>query len=291
MKSVLALQALDGRRMNVEWSCHGTPVVAIHGFTGDVSTWNAFQEAARADHKVVRVDLPGHGASDCLDSPDLYSMTCTVRALEEVLDYLRLEKVHWLGYSLGGRIALCAAVLLPHRTLSLCAESASPGLSSGEERASRVRSDEALASWTEKVGIEAFVDRWESMPMWASQSRLTAEQRRALREQRLAGCVSGLANSLRGIGVGAQPPMHRRLHELRSPALFIAGEEDVKFAAIAEYMSQSVPDGRLSIVKQAGHAAHLEQAESFNRAVLDFVKAVDASLQFSGVRTGRPQSL
>ncbi|MDO8491589.1 MAG: 2-succinyl-6-hydroxy-2,4-cyclohexadiene-1-carboxylate synthase [Dehalococcoidia bacterium] len=289
--ALLSLEALGGRRMNVELAGEGTPILAIHGFTGSASSWDAFQEAARADHTVIRVELLGHGASDCPDSPEPYGMTPTVRALEGILDYLKLDRAHWLGYSLGGRIALCAAVLLPRRTRSLIAESASPGLFSEEERVSRVRSDEALADWMEKVGIEAFVDRWESLPIWATQSRLSVAQRRQLRRQRLSGNPRGLANSLRGIGAGAQPPLHHRLHELRAPALFVAGEEDGKFAAIAEQMNKSVPNGHLRIVKQAGHAVHLEQQGLFNRAVLDFVKAVDASPEFSRVQTGSQQSL
>ena len=141
----------------------------------------------------------------------------------------------------------------------------------------------------EQAGIEAFVERWESLPIWESQARLSAEQRLRLRRQRLAENVKGLSNSLRGVGLGAQPAMHHRLGELQAPTLFISGEEDTKFVAIAKQMSASVPDGHLQIVKQSGHAVHLEQPEIFNRTVLDFVRSVDASLEFSQARSGSQQ--
>jgi len=60
--------------------------------------------------------------------------------------------------------------------------------------------------------------------------------------------------------------------------LFIAGEEDPKFVAVAREMHRAVPGSRLCIVPEAGHAVHLEQPGMFNRTVIDFLASVDESL-------------
>jgi len=85
----------------------------------------------------------------------------------------------------------------------------------------------------------------------------------------LSNRARGLANSLRGVGTGAQPALYGRLSELDIPVLLIAGELDSKFCGIARWMSQELPQARLSIVPGAGHTVHLEQRAIF----ADLVKA------------------
>ena len=179
-----------------------------------------------------------------------------------------------LGYSLGGRVALSAAVALPERTTALVLESASPGIASEEERQQRIREDEALACWIEDVGVQRFVEYWESLPLWHSQKRLPAVMRDGLRSQRLRNNPCGLANSLRGVGTGAQPPLHDRLGEITVQVLLVAGEEDQKFTGIAREMRQAIPTSRLETVAEAGHAVHLEQPEIFEGAVTGFLEGV-----------------
>lgn len=270
----MRIDAIGGVGLNVRRTGQGPPVVALHGFSGSMSTWESFIEAAKGEFTIIGVDLPGHGASGSPQDPELYTMESAIAGLKEVLDCLDLERVHWLGYSLGGRIALGAALALPQRTLSLVVESASPGLRAAEERAARVSDDRALADWLERVGVEAFTDYWESLPLWASQARMSAPMRDRLRAQRLSNNAVGLANSLRGIGTGMQPQLYDKLLELAVPAMFVAGEEDAKFTAIAREIHRLASGSVLHTVPGAGHAAHLEQPERFNQAVLDFLRAI-----------------
>ena len=268
-----SVSALGGARLSFEQWGHGATVLAIHGFTGSLETWRPLAETLREEYSILAVDVIGHGASDSPRDPRWYSMEPFVQALEELLSRLGVEKVCWLGYSMGGRIALSAAVALPHRTAGLILESASPGLATEGERESRRRSDENLAGWIEEVGIKRFVDYWESISLWASQRCLPDTVRAALRRHRLANNPSGLANSLRGMGTGAQPPVHQRLGELNDRTLLIAGGEDSKFRDIAREMTSGIRSSHLEIVPGAGHSVHLEQPERFNALVLEFLRA------------------
>ena len=283
----IALKALNGFCLNIEqWGNGPAHIVALHGFTGKAATWESFARAAGEEYTIICPELPGHGKSDAPDNPGLYDMEHTLQALAEMADKLGVRKAHWLGYSLGGRIAVAAALSLSDRILSLTVESGSAGLATDTERTARVRRDIALAGSIERNGMEAFVDYWESLPLWESQSRLPATVQEKLRTERLTNNPRGLANSLRGIGTGAQPYRLDRLGELSVPSLFIAGQDDTKFSATARQMHAAVPGSRLCIVPESGHAVHLEQPDIFNRTVLDFIGTIDGSTDIPQDQSG-----
>ncbi len=138
------------------------------------------------------------------------------------------------------------------------------------EREQRRISDEALAASIERDGVQAFIERWEKLPLFASQKTLPLESRETLRRQRLQNRATGLAQSLRGVGLGVQPSLYARLPTLHIPVLLIAGELDTKFTAIARHMAQALPQSQLRIIPGAGHTIHLERPEEFVSLVRDF---------------------
>jgi 2-succinyl-6-hydroxy-2,4-cyclohexadiene-1-carboxylate synthase len=138
-------------------------------------------------------------------------------------------------------------------------------------RHARARDDEALAEAIERDGVAAFVERWERLPLFASQAALPEGARARLRRQRLAHTPWGLANSLRGLGVGAQEPLWSRLPGLALPALVVVGDLDDKYREIGRRMVSAMPRARLVVVPGAGHAVHLERPEVFGAAVLGFL--------------------
>jgi 2-succinyl-6-hydroxy-2,4-cyclohexadiene-1-carboxylate synthase len=153
---------------------------------------------------------------------------------------------------------------------TLILESASPGLADAAERRSRIASDEQLAASIERDGLASFVEYWSTIPLFSSQQRLPESQQTEIRVQRLLNNPQGLANSLRGLGTGVQPSLWDRLVELKMPALIMAGELDHKFAGIAQRME--IPNRKVVIVPDAGHAVHLEQPATFDRIVVGFLE-------------------
>ena len=207
-----------------------------------------------------------------------YEMASAASDLVSLLDESAESAVHLLGYSMGGRLALFFALTYPERTRTLTIVSAAPGIASVAERAERRGRDNALADHIEQDGIVAFVDYWESLPMWKSQRRnLSTEQRQQLREQRLQNRPSGLASSLRGMGTGAQPDLHPDLRSLSVPTLLIVGAEDGKFVTVNRQMAQRIPKARVVIFPETGHAVHLERPRAFASTVLNFWQATDSS--------------
>ncbi len=257
--------------LHVETAGSGPPLVLLHGFTGSGAGWATHIPAFAARYSTVTIDLLGHGGSDAPADPERYRIEQAAEDVLGVLDQLAIARAAVLGYSMGGRLALFLATAAPERLPALILESASPGLRSAAERQVRMTRDAALAEAIERDGVAAFVDRWERQPLFAPQAGLPETDRAALRAQRLAQSPQGLANNLRGMGQGAQPSLVDRLPKVFAPTLLIAGALDPAYCALAREMHGLIPNARLVIVPDAGHTAHLEQPEAFQRAVLEFL--------------------
>src|SRR6266581_7143772 len=180
-------------------------LVLLHGFTGSTAGWGQ-QMDILADYglRIIAIDLPGHGQSDAPEDAKRYSIEYCQKDILAALQTLGVHESHAiiLGYSMGGRIALYTAFSGFFRSLIL--ESASPGLEDPVEREQRRISDEALAASIERDGVKTFVERWEKLSLFASQKTLPLECGEALHRQRLQNRATGLAQSLRGVGLGVQ---------------------------------------------------------------------------------------
>jgi 2-succinyl-6-hydroxy-2,4-cyclohexadiene-1-carboxylate synthase len=168
------------------------------------------------------------------------------------------EPATWLGYSLGGRLALRVALDRPDLVDSLALLGATPGIEDADARAARVEIDERLAAGLERKGVEQFIDGWLAQSLFSRLSRSDAGV-----EERRIGTVEGLASALRLLGTGTQEPVWDRLGEIKVPVLLMAGEHDSKFSALAFRMATGIGDNTgISFVPGAGHAAHLERPQS-----------------------------
>src|SRR3954469_1425072 len=225
-------------------------LVLLHGFTQTRQSWRRTVLALGAGrYRALVPDLPGHGqATDRTASFD--ACTAYIRALAPARFTLA-------GYSMGGRVALHAALQLKPERLVLIG--ASPGLQEPEERAQRRAADEVLAERIEAIGVEAFAEEWGAQPLFAGQPARVAA---AAHADRLRNRPHGLSSALRGLGTGVMEPLWDRLPELAMPVTLVVGERDEKFRAIAERMLERLPSARLVVIPGAGHAAHLEQPEA-----------------------------
>jgi 2-succinyl-6-hydroxy-2,4-cyclohexadiene-1-carboxylate synthase len=258
---------VNGVNLNVKKTGSGSPVVALHGLAGSMSTWTEFVQEAQNEYTVITIDLLGHGGSDSPSAFERYRLEHSITDITAALEKLGVSRPCWLGYSMGGRIALLAAASNPDACRCLVLEGASPGLISPSARASRRRRDEALASLIMKEGVEAFLNYWEQQRLFESQRTLPLSVQERIRNERLRNNPIGLANTLRAASPGAQPPVRKLLRNLKIPVLCIAGEYDYKFRSIAREMSSKLRHGQLAIIPGAGHATHIERPREFNRVV------------------------
>ena len=246
-------------------------LLLLHGFTGSKETWRDLRGRLGDERAVIAIDLPGHGHADAPSDPARYALDHVADELAQVLESRGARRVVALGYSMGGRVALRLALRHPARVAGLVLESTSPGIADPVERAARTRADGALADRIERDGIVAFVNEWERLPIWASQAALPESVRARLRATRLMGNPTGLANSLRGAGAGADASVLDRLGEITVPVLLVAGALDEPYIALARAMEAMLPRARVAILPDAGHAVHLEQPAAFASLVAGFL--------------------
>jgi 2-succinyl-6-hydroxy-2,4-cyclohexadiene-1-carboxylate synthase len=248
------------------------PIVLLHGFTGTHSTWDRLCSELARDHFLVLPDLPGHGNSSTISYMNVDQIADEILA---VLDALHIEKTSMLGYSMGGRVALHFATMYQDRLSCLMLESTSPGIRDSKEREERILKDTSLAKDIREHGLTWFLDRWENLDLFATQKSLSPEARQKIRNERLGNTAEGLAGSLENAGAGAMPAMWAEIHSLEIPILLIAGERDEKYVSIAEEMKKGIGGTNcvIKIVKNAGHAAHLEDPQMFQNTVQEFLRS------------------
>ena len=244
--------------LHIETVGHGPRVVLVHGFTQTSACWSPIDDALAVDHEIRSLDAPGHGAAagEQLDLPTGGSMLAAAGGHGA-----------YVGYSMGARFLLHAALARPDQVERLVLISGTAGIDDARERAARRASDEALADHLLAIGVPTFLDEWLALPMFDG---LPPE--RAHRAARETNTAPGLASSLRLAGTGTQLPLWDRLPELAMPVLVVTGAADAKFTELGQRMVDTIgPNADLAVVEDAGHTVHLEQPDRFLAALLPWL--------------------
>lgn len=229
----------------------GTPVTFIHGFTQTALSWKPVLTHIPHNIQATLIDAPGHG-----DSRD--AQRTLSKAGADVAETMPAGVL--VGYSMGARIALHAALTQSPKIHALCLISGTAGIDDDVERAQRKHNDDALADHIEDIGTEQFISEWLAQPMFAGLTSANAGI-----DDRLRNTAGGLANSLRFCGTGTQAPLWSQLPSVTIPVLIIVGEKDQKFLDIGKRMASLFPQCELNVMTGVGHSAHAEDPAQFGR--------------------------
>jgi 2-succinyl-6-hydroxy-2,4-cyclohexadiene-1-carboxylate synthase len=211
-------------------------VLLVPGFSQAPATWGA-----------VRAHLPAGLDVEALAVPDGLDFVATAAALGG-----RGGPGVWVGYSMGGRLALRLACDRPDLVRHLVLVSTSPGIPDAGARADRRAADERLAATVAELGVETFLTRWLDQPLFADLPAPAREAR--ARADETTG--ARLAHQLRALGPGTMEPLHDRLGGLTVPVTVVAGHGDAKYTAIGRDLAGTLPDARFVGVP-GGHALPL----------------------------------
>ncbi|HUS41767.1 MAG TPA: alpha/beta fold hydrolase [Ilumatobacteraceae bacterium] len=236
-------------------------LVLAHGFTQTARSWATFEQYLHAelpDVETRAVDLPGHG--DAAPPADLDLWASASRLVEAG------GAGTYVGYSMGGRVALHAALASPDIVQRLVLVGATAGIDDPDERRARLAADDRLASHLEVVGVPTFIDEWLANPLFAGLKEDTA-----LRSDRLRNTAAGLAASLRAAGTGTQTPLWERLDEIRCPVLVLVGGHDAKFTDLGQRLVAGLRSAELVVISGAGHSVHLEQPAATAEAIASWL--------------------
>lgn len=233
-----------------------------HSLACDHSMW-APQMAALTPHfTVLRFDSRGHGQSSA--PPGAYTWEELRDDALGLFDALGIEKTHFVGLSMGGMIAQHLALAAPERLDRLVLA----------DTASRYPAA-AAAQWQERIKLvrekgmaaleQGTLARWFTAPYRAAHPEVMARIGALIRNTPANGYI-GCGQAIPGIDVTD------RLSQLRLPTLVIVGAEDAGTPPeMAREIAARIPGARLAIIADASHLSNIEQAESFNRLLCEFL--------------------
>ena len=255
------------------------PLILLHGFAQSSASWNATaSELAATGRPVYALDLVGHGGSERPANPRAYALDAQGEAL---LAFARLiadvegVRPSVLGYSMGGRVTLAALHRDPRAFSAVILEAAGFGSATQAEREAAAKRDAACATRLRADGLEAFMDFWEQLPLFASQRDLPPDVRERLRAGRMANDAEALARTFEQAGQHVMLSRAETLETLAvlraggTPLLYLAGERDEKYRALAAQAAEA--GATVCIIPGAGHNAHLEAPAAFVQEVSLFL--------------------
>ncbi len=211
--------------------------VLVPGFTQTAASWRGVNRILEESCEAVALDVP---------AKDTFAATAAALGKQG-------KHAVYVGYSMGGRLALRLALDQPALVSGLVLVSSTAGIADEDARRQRIASDEALAESVMRDGVDAFLDRWLAQPLFAT----------VLSARYLAHC-------LRVLGAGAMEPMWDRLPELTLPVALVTGKTDAKYEKIALTMLERMRGEVVHVRLDGGHALPLEQPAVLGGFVASF---------------------
>ncbi|QKX18027.1 alpha/beta fold hydrolase [Microbulbifer sp. YPW1] len=256
----------DGRDIYYECTGNGPVVVLLHSFLCDGEMWNQQLTALAGKYRVINVDLRGHGKSSVADTPlDIYAMTDDVIA---VLDKEQVTSATWAGLSIGGMIALRAALTHPERVSGLILLDTH----AGTETRFKIFKYKTMVAIAKLLGISPLLPTVAKLMFGKhtleSQPGLVEYWKKKFAAMSLVS-IENVANAL-----CARDSLNHRLSSITQPALVLVGHDDISLPpACSEALSARLPHAQINIIPRAGHLSTLEQPQAVNRAMLDYLTA------------------
>lgn len=257
--------AADGAE--IAWTSVGEPenptAVFLHSLGCDSTMWQGQVDALSESHRVVSVDLRGHGCSDA--PPGRYSLDTLGTDVIAVVDAIGADRVTVCGISIGGLVALWMAIRHPDRVTSLVAANTAARIGSIQGWNDRIRlvGEEGMEAIAERI-----VGNW-FMPGFAERRPDIWDRALATFRETSAvgytGCCAALEDAdLRG-----------EVGSITAPALVIGGDGDgATPPAQAEWLRDHIPGSDLVVIPDAAHLSNLEQPGVFTRTVRQFVSTL-----------------
>ena len=255
---------ISGRRINylVMGDGDATPLILIHGFGGDLTTWMFNQAALAESRPVIALDLPGHGSSDkTVGAGDVPAFAEIVRGL---LDELAIDHAHVAGHSLGGAVSLELALADPGRiaSLTLLAPAGLGREINGDYIAGFIAADRRKAA-------KAVLGHLVHDPALVSRDMVE----NLLRYKRTDGVDAALDKIAGAVfdADGQAVSYDGRLGEVAMPILCLWGAGD---AIIPSGHTAALPEtAEIHVLDGAGHLVQMEQASAVNGFINAFVAA------------------
>lgn len=269
LTSKQGIAEINGAQLSYEVKGVGEPVVLIHGFSLDKRLWDDHFNALAASYQVIRYDWRGHGQSSGITAPFKPE-----EELSALLNFLHIDKVHLVGYSMGGAIATTFALAYPTRVKSLVLiDALVPDAPVTSELLPRLVGYIDTATAT---GLTDGLQQWLTDPLFAP-----ASAKPALRTRLAEMVMQGQTRLAEGAAfmnlqnIQLDGPIHARLAEINVPTLVMVGAKDLQeFQTMAADLSQGLKNAQSLVIDGAGHLSPMEKPAQVTKALQDFLSEV-----------------
>jgi pimeloyl-ACP methyl ester carboxylesterase len=254
----------------------GDPILFIHEFAGDHRSWKPQVDHFSGRYRCIVYAARGYPPSDVPGELDAYSQERAVDDALSVLDGLGIERAHIVGLSMGGFCALHLGLRAPERAMSLVVAGVGYGAAPEAQEQFR-RESTAIAEAFRSEGAAAVAPRYAVGP-----ARVQFQNRNRAGWEEFAAALaehSSEGSALTMLGVQVRRPslyaLRDELAALHVPTLILAGDEDDGCLDASVMMKRTIPSAGLIMLPRTGHTANLEEPQIFNRAVEEFLAAVE----------------
>jgi 3-oxoadipate enol-lactonase len=245
----------------------GEPLALVHGYTGDISDWRYQIDEFSTTHRVLVMDLRGHGRSEAPADRSSYTVPIMSRDVEALLDGLGLGRYHLLGHSMGGGIVQEIALRSPQKLLSLTLHDTSCKFEMSDPVMVEWRRQRMETAETKGMGAVAALPPPVPPPPHMPAERLqeTALRLSSMSVDAFVGAMTGLLEWEGTV---------RRAADISVPTLIIYGSLDgPALIKGCQRLAELIPNSAVEVVPECGHSPQYECPDLFNRALRRHLEA------------------
>jgi pimeloyl-ACP methyl ester carboxylesterase len=242
----------------------GKTIVLLHGFTESQKIWNHFVKVLSGEFRLITIDLPGHGKSECVAL--VHTMELHAEVVNAVLNKTGVKKCVMVGHSLGGYLTLAFAGKYPGKLKGFCIFHSHCFADSAEDRENRNRSIEIVKK--DKFGyLSKFITGLfpeEVQEKFAEEISILIKDAEKMPKEGVIAALEGLKVRKDQAGL---------LASTKLPVLFILGLKDSKAPLNRLWEMISLPShSEALILKNTGHMGYIEDPKATLNAIRQFAQ-------------------
>lgn len=272
----MALHSINGVELWIEEEGSGPPLVFVHEFGGDVRVWRPQIDHFRDRFRCVAYNARGYAPSTVPEDENEYGVGIALADLRGVLDALNIEKAHLVGLSMGAYNILRFALEYPERVLSITVASGGSG-SFPPTRSHFIAETKTTATMMLNSPTLA------QSTLYDGPTRVQLKRKRPAEWQEFSTnfakfSAKGAGNTLRRVQAerASLYDFEDPLAASNVPTLLMIGDEDELVIEVNVFLKRTMPLAGLLVVPKSGHLINLEDPDIFNRALDEFLAAVDS---------------
>ncbi|WP_163832830.1 alpha/beta fold hydrolase [Spartinivicinus ruber] len=239
----------------------GEPVLLIHGLGSSCQDWSHQVQALQQVYQVITVDLRGHGQSDKPAGP--YSIKMLAEDVSRLMQQLNITQYHLVGISMGGMIGFQLVTDYPHQVLSLTIINSGPFLLADSWKIRCLIQQRLLI--TQLFGMH--ITGWFIMRKLFPKPEQYALRQHGVEKWAKNDKAAYISAFKALINWSVNTP----LAEIKCPCLILTGDRDYTSVSYKAAYCKQLPDAKLEVIKDSGHASPLDQPEHVNQALLTFL--------------------